>query len=284
VLLTAGVLAAVVVMVNLSLWQLRRLDERRTANREIERSGQLPPAPLGEVLPAGATIDDLGGAPWRRVEVTGRYDVAHQVLVNDRSLGGLPGLHVVTPLVLADGRGLLVNRGWIPIAPVVGEEPVAPDPPPGTVTIVGRVRPTQVRGWLGPTDPPDGNLRRVARLDVSRIARQTPYPLVPAYVELVAADEGLPRPLPLPTLGDGPHLSYAGQWALFALLAVGGWAALVRRHAALARRAERRAAALAERAALNPDAARPPAAPDRPAPAPAGPTTAPLRTRGPSAP
>jgi len=50
----------------------------------------------------------------------------------------------------------------------------------------------------------------------------------------------LPRPVPLPTLDEGPHLSYAGQWLLFTLLAGLGWGALVRRHGKLARQQARK--------------------------------------------
>jgi len=41
----------------------------------------------------------------------------------------------------------------------------------------------------------------------------------------------LPRLIPLPELGDGPHLSYAGQWFLFSACAVVGWVVIVRRAA-----------------------------------------------------
>ena len=248
IVFTAATLGVMVAMVNLSLWQLRRLDERKATNREVSTRSALAPAALDTVLPPTASLGNLGAAPWRRVEVSGTYDVAHQVLVNDRSLQGLPGLHVVTPLLLPDGRALLVNRGWIPQAPSVDVAPEAPPPLTGPVTVVGRVRPTQTRGWLGPRDRPTGTLARVARVDVARIGLQVPEPLVPAYVELVRADDGaLPRPLPLPDLDEGPHLSYAGQWLLFTILAGAGWVALVRRHAKLARQAARRAELAGER-------------------------------------
>lgn len=255
IVLTALTLVAMVVMVNLSLWQLHRLDQRKAANRAVADNAALPPVGIDEALPPGATLDDIGDAQWRTVSVTGTWDVTHQVLVNDRSFQGFPGLHVVTPLVLADGRALLVNRGWVPASTSVQTPPTAPDPPAGTVTVLGRIRPTQTRGWLGPKDKPTGTLARVARVDVARIGAQVPYPLVPAYAELLASDDGtLPRPLPLPELDEGPHLSYAGQWLLFTILAGVGWVSMVRRQARIQRQARRRAelAAQAEGAAAEP--------------------------------
>ncbi len=243
IVLTVATLASMVLMVNLSFWQLRRLDERKAINRAVAANAAEPPAPVSEVLPASDSLGHIGDAEWRTVAADGTWDVAHQVLVNDRSFQGFPGLHVVTPLQLADGRALLVNRGWVPAPTTLDASPDVPAPPTGPVSILGRVRPTQARGWLGPKDPSTGTLARVARVDVARIGAQVPYPLVPAYVELLVADDGstLPRPLPLPALDEGPHLSYAGQWLLFTILAGAGWVAVVRRQVKVQRQAARKA-------------------------------------------
>jgi cytochrome oxidase assembly protein ShyY1 len=178
------------------------------------------------------------------VTAAGTYDDGHEVLVVNRSFNGLPGYHVLTPLLLADGRAVLVNRGWIPIAQKVGAPVVAPPPPTGALTITGRVRKTQTRGIIGPRDATAGALTVLARADVARVATQVPYPLVPAYLELTApagsgaADasaDAVPRLLPLPDLSEGPHLSYAVQWLIFTLCAAGGWIAVVRRQLRLDR-------------------------------------------------
>jgi surfeit locus 1 family protein len=224
------VVVLVVVMVNLGFWQLRRLEERRDRNASVEARSAVAPAPVDEVL----TLDGGAGAPdaeWRIVTATGRYDADHQVLIRNRSYGGAPGYHVVTPLVTSTGT-LLVNRGWIPFGD--DEGPEVPPPPTGDVEVTGRLRPSQTRGRIGPKDAAKGTLDELARLDVERIQAQTPGRLYPLYVELVDADPppgDLPRLLPLPELGDGPHLSYAGQWFLFSACAVVGWVVIVRRAA-----------------------------------------------------
>lgn len=282
--LTVATVAVMVLMVNLSLWQLNRLSERKASNRAVAANASVPPAPVAEVLPAADTLGDIGDAEWRTVTADGTWDVAHQVLVNDRSFQGFPGLHVVTPLVLADGRALLVNRGWVPAPTTLTAAPEVPDPPRGAVTILGRIRPTQTRGWLGPKDPATGTLARVARVDVARIGAQVPYPLVPAYAELLRADDGsLPRPLALPELDEGPHLSYAGQWLLFTILAGAGWVAVVRRQLKVQRQATRKAELAVE--AAGHDAALSAAAPagargDHPQPAGAATTREPGGTAG----
>jgi surfeit locus 1 family protein len=220
---TLGVLALVVVMVNLGLWQLRRLDERQERNATVrERATQ-----------AAVPIEQADGGEWQRVQATGSYDVRGQVLVRNRSLHGSPGYHVLTPLVLASGDGLVVNRGFIPLE-TSGDGPAVPEPPSGSVTVDGRVRESQTRGRFGPRDPAEGTLTAMARADIARLQLQTSYPLLPFYVEVESStpdDPGGPTPIPLPDLDDGPHLSYAIQWFTFAALAVVGWVVIVRKSA-----------------------------------------------------
>ena len=226
---SAAVLILVVVMVNLSLWQLRRLSERRDRNDRITQAQAADPEPVDS---------DRELSEWRRVTATGTYDATEEVLIRNRSLQGRPGYHVVTPLRLDDGRALLVNRGWIPLEDDVGTEASIPPPPAGRLTVSGRVRASQHRGrFFSPTDPADGRLRQLYRVDVDRIGEQVPYVLLPAYVELISTvpppsePDAQPVPVPAPALDDGPHLSYAGQWMLFAACAIGGWILVVRRTA-----------------------------------------------------
>ncbi len=208
-------------MVNLGLWQLRRLDERQARNAAVrERETQ-----------TAVPIEQADGGEWQRVQATGEYDVDGQVLVRNRSLNGSPGYHVLTPLVLAGGEGLVVNRGFIPLE-TSGDGPAVPEPPAGSVTVDGRVRASQTRGRFGPRDPVEGTLTALSRADIARLQQQTAYPLLPFYVELESstpADAGGPTPIPLPDLDDGPHLSYAFQWFIFATLAVIGWVVVVRK-------------------------------------------------------
>jgi surfeit locus 1 family protein len=246
VALTLAVLLLMVAMTNLGFWQLRRLHDRKAVNAEIRDRTAAAPVPIDGLLGPSATYADGSGAEWRTVTAVGVYDASQEVLVANRSFDGAPGLHVLTPLRLADGRALFVNRGWVPIAGKVGVDVQVPPPPAGEMTTSGRVRATQVRGAIGPRDPTTGRLRTFARADIARIAEQLPYRVVPAYIELVAAPGQdtvrPPRPLPLPALDEGPHLSYALQWFVFTVCAAVGWIAVVRRQLLDQRRA---AAALA---------------------------------------
>jgi cytochrome oxidase assembly protein ShyY1 len=235
-LFTVAIVALVVAMVNLAFWQLRRLDEKRDLNdRVVEREGE-PTAPVAALIGPSASPAGVTAAEWRHAVATGTYDDAHQVLIRNRDYAGQPGYHVVTPLRQADGSAVLVNRGWVPLETSGLSAPTVPPAPSGEVTVTGRVRPTQHRGrFFSPRDPPEGTLSQLYRVDVPRIAQQVPYPLVPAYLELLATDPppSAPQPqlVPPPVLDEGPHLSYAIQWFFFSALAITGWILAVRRSA-----------------------------------------------------
>jgi cytochrome oxidase assembly protein ShyY1 len=134
----------------------------------------------------------------------------------------------VTPLVLADGTSVLVDRGWVPAAAGgFSEAPAVPVPPPGEVTVVGRVRQPE-----SGARPPDDFAGRpsVRRIAPERIAPELPYPLYGAYLTLEsqtpAADPGFV------TIGPqyenaAMNAGYVVQWWVFAALTLAGLGYLV---------------------------------------------------------
>jgi surfeit locus 1 family protein len=244
------VLVLIVVMINLALWQLRRLHERQSFNDAVRSRTAAPAEPYDTVVPPGTTVDGARPDEWRTVTAIGTFDTGAQVLIRNRSLDGAPGYHVVTPLRRPDGTAILVVRGWVPLTTSNSTTPDVPPPPSGSVTVTGRVRPTQNPGALAHRDPATGTLTSLARVDIPRIQQQTPYPLAPAYVEMTSSDPApastLPKLVPLPELDDGPHLGYAVQWCIFSACALIGWVLVVRKSA----KARDQAAAKAARDAL----------------------------------
>ena len=91
-----------------------------------------------------------------------------------------------------------------------------------TVEIPGETRRdlmNRVKGLIGGTDPTEGRLDQLARLDVVRLDAQVDGDLLPFYLQLSdqepAVGEGDPQPADPPELSEGPHLSYAIQWFTF---------------------------------------------------------------------
>lgn len=232
------VVVAIVTMINLGFWQLRRLDERQAFNAAVEARYDQPPVGLDELVPDGAAPGDdgLDELEWRPVAVAGTYLPDETFFVVNRSQNGRAGRNVVVPMVLEDGRVLIVNRGFVPLA-------TEPPPVPGVdVEVVGRLRTSQERGLGQLSDPSEGELVEVQRIDIPRLAGQLPGPVVPMYVDLIRSDppepDAVPEPVAPPDLGEGDHLSYAVQWFIFSAAVAVGWVLAVRRSARTRRAAE----------------------------------------------
>jgi surfeit locus 1 family protein len=224
------VLVLATVFVNLGLWQLGRLEDRRLANTVGESRFEAEPIDIDALLEGAG--DDNESLEYRRATATGMYRPEDEVLIRSQVHQGVAGFHVVTPLVGEDGSATLVDRGWIPL--VLDEVPVTEAlPPEGTVTVEGWVRSTQVRGALGPIDPEDGRLVTMSRVDIDRIEQQLPYDLDPVYLSLLGGEvDELPVTAPPPSFEDeGSHLAYAIQWFSFALIGLVGYFFLIRRSA-----------------------------------------------------
>ena len=217
------IVALVAIMLMLANWQLSRHHERVSFNKTLIERIEAASAPLEQVLGTYPTATE---AEWRTVVVTGQYLQDHDFQVVNVSPGGRPGFDPVTPLQLSDGRLILINRGFIPLGETVQQAPTGP------VTIQGRLRASSAKRLGAISDASKGVLTEVQRIDIARLQQQMPAPLVNVYVEMQSSspsdDAALSR-IAEPTFSNGSHLGYVGQWILFALCALGGWFAIVRR-------------------------------------------------------
>lgn len=224
-------LTAVVAFVLLGLWQLRRLEERRAGNALISARLDQAPVPLADVL--AETGGDPSALAYRPVTVTGTYLVEEEVRLSTRQYQGRPGHHLLTPLRYDDGRAIVVDRGWVPLE--LDDPPVAqaaPGPDGAEVTVSGFLVEGQATGGFG-VDVPDGETVYLGVPDLDRLQQQVDAELAPAYVQLTAQDPAPPQAIPFPAeppvLAEGNHLSYAGQWFLFAAVVAVGYPILLRR-------------------------------------------------------
>jgi surfeit locus 1 family protein len=201
----------------LGVWQLDRLQQRRARNAQVRAARERPAVEARAGLPADS-------AASRRVHAAGRYDYAHQQLWRARSYEGVPGVALMTPLLLADGSAVFVDRGWAPSPDAAHvDEQAYREPDMADVLGLGFPAP---RG-RGDVDP-------------ARLQDSLPYPVLPFILQQLPPSTALYRPLPPlpplppglirwppPPLDDGPHLSYAIQWFCFALIILVGSAVLL---------------------------------------------------------
>ena len=214
--------------VALGIWQIARLHQTEQYNAAVRSGLSAASEPVLTLLPDGGDPDTVR---YRHAEATGTYDVAHEFVLYGRTQADQAGNHLLTPLVLADGSAIVVDRGWVPLEV---DQPRATEgaPPSGEVKVVGVL-------FTSEGDPPSsiGNAptaeTTLSKIDLGRIQSQLPYRVAPLYLLLQHQTPGqpgvLPIPSPLPELSNGPHLDYAIQWFTFATIALVGFMVLALR-------------------------------------------------------
>jgi surfeit locus 1 family protein len=225
------VVVLVVTMVNLGLWQLRRMDERSEHNDLIAGRQAAPVVAVDELLHGTGGPREVDAVRFRKVTASGTYDAGGTIEVRNRTLDGLPGVWIVTPLQMGNGEQVAIVRGFASLAPTGSAD--LPAPPGGQVTVTGTVVSPQGFDGTAPRDiaplvDEPGMLPGVILAEISD----------PPEANMVSDDAGAAavadpatalHPVPLPELSDGPHLSYAVQWFIFSTIAVVGYPLVLRR-------------------------------------------------------
>ena len=211
--LTLAALAAAALTARLGVWQLDRADQKIALQASIDERGRLPPL---DVTMLASSEAEAARQHHRRVQLRGHWSSAHTVYLDNRQMGsGQPGFYVVTPLLLADGRAVLVQRGWAPrdARDRTRLPPLAT--PSDEVAVVGRIAPPPAR--LFEFDGAEvGAIRQ--NLDIDGFARETGLRLAPLSVLQTEAssqppyEDGLQRDWPAPSTGVAKHHGYAFQW------------------------------------------------------------------------
>jgi surfeit locus 1 family protein len=218
-ILVVGVLVAAA-CIRLGIWQLDRLAQRR--QRNAVTVGRL----AEPVLRLDASAADLVEAHpdtfrFRRTAAAGTFDFGRQLVVLAQGHAGLPGIHVVTPLMLSDSVAVLVERGWLP----------SPDGRSLDTTLAREPRSSAVAGVLLRAESrrvgavtADTWPRLVLSPDPESVARFYPYRILPLVIrrDSVPPETAALLSVSLPSLSNGPHLSYAIQWMAFATIALVG--------------------------------------------------------------
>jgi surfeit locus 1 family protein len=214
---TLLVLVLMALLARLGFWQLDRLDERRAENVALAAALNAAPVLLNETEISG----DLEVWEDRQVVAEGEYDLENQLALIVQSWQGSPGLHLITPLVLDDGKtAVLIDRGWIP------DEQQSPEfwsqyDETGVVSVEGYMAKSQIISRGTAESAPSGPRQEWYRVDIAAIQPQIPYNLLPMYVIQSPAAEGnieLPYNLPRNVeITEGNHMSYALQWFIFCI-------------------------------------------------------------------
>src|SRR5271154_2804306 len=105
---TLFTLFGLALLLSLGTWQVQRLGwkEGLIAQRMAAAAADPVPLPL--------TSNDAGALEFHRVRAAGTFRHDRELYLHAITADGSAGYHVITPLVLARGGTLLVDRGFVP--------------------------------------------------------------------------------------------------------------------------------------------------------------------------
>jgi surfeit locus 1 family protein len=226
ILMGAGCLLVFALLVALGTWQVQRLAWKEDLIATIGARIAAEPRELSHIETQNATTGDVDYWPVR-VSGTFHHDGESHYLATWR---GQSGFHVITPLELADGRFLFVNRGFVPY-----DRKDAATRPDGQVEgeaeLVGLSRNAEAEkpSFIVPDNDPARNVFHWKDLDaMARSAGLEEQTVLPFFVD--ADDSANPGGLPIGgvTRIDLPnnHLQYAVTWyglALTLVIVAGAW-------------------------------------------------------------
>lgn len=209
-------LVAMVVFVNLGLWQSRRAVEKQAMlDAAALVLGERDARALSAADDARRARDYDWAAGW------GEFAAGAALLLDNQQRHGRVGVRAYRVFAPDEGAPLLVDLGWLPLD---GDRRLPPVPrPAGRQALRGLLAPPPSTGLaLGPALARVGEVWLMTRVDVQAIAQavELPVPLAPRVLRLdPALPLGYERGLELlpNTLPPEKHRGYAVQWFALAL-------------------------------------------------------------------
>ena len=226
-------LVAVAATARLGWWQLDRAAQKTAIEASMRARARLPAL---EAQSLARSAEAAAAQHHRAVLLHGQWRPEHTVYLENRQMFGRPGFYVVTPLALADGSAVLVQRGWLPRD---SNERTRVREMPGTageVEVQGHIVPPPARLYEFDAAA-TGRIRQ--NLNLEAFERETGLSLRPlsvlqanttgpataagtaAAVTAVAAADGLKRDWPAPAADVHKHYGYAFQWFALSALVTG---------------------------------------------------------------
>lgn len=202
------------ILVGLGTWQMQRLEWKQGILTQIESRIGGDPAPL----PA---TGDPERDRYQPVMLNGTIDTDElYVLVSQKQVGA--GYRVISPFVTDDGRRILLDRGFIPVA----DRDLTREG--GEKEITGNLHWPDDRTSATPENDIAGNIWFARDIDAMSEVLDT-EPLLVIARNMSPADPGV-TPLPVDTSGiPNDHLQYAITWYSLAVVWLIGTIALVMR-------------------------------------------------------
>ena len=181
-----GVVVAMAATARLGVWQLDRAAQKTAIAEAWRTRAQLEPLAASQLPREPA---DVAAALHRRIVVEGRWLTRHTLFLDNRTQHGVAGFVVVTPLLIAPGDAVLVQRGWAPRDAADRTRAAGRAAAEGTCASKRASPPGRRRGWRLSSAVEHGPIRQ--NLNPAQLAREVGTTLRPLSLLQLSA----PRPL-----------------------------------------------------------------------------------------
>lgn len=209
-------LMLVTLLCSLGFWQLDRAKEKKQILAQQEQALEVATINLNQY-----EIPSIDTVRYQKATLTGRYDSAHQFLLDNQIVNGKNGYFVLTPVFLdGQSRAVLVNRGWVSLGSDRNKLPEV-DIKTLHINIAGRFNqfPSVGIKLRGAEIPTETWPSVVQVIDSEVLSQKLGYELVDYQIELdPTAAEGYTREWKMSTpIPPEKHRAYAVQWFGLAL-------------------------------------------------------------------
>ena len=213
--------------VGLGQWQFARRAEAQAAIALLNANYERPVVDLAAEVPN--VTDAEPGDKWKTVRVTGTYLADSVTYVRTRSGPGGIGFEQLAALTQSDGTVFIVDRGWVPSNADNSAPATTPALPAGTVIVTSHLIPGEQ--LISGRDAPAG---QIATINLDALDTAIDGKVYRGWYGRLASESPSTHagaPWERPVLDEGPHLSYALQWYVFALMGFIGYGWALRKEA-----------------------------------------------------
>lgn len=208
--------ATLAVLLALGTWQLERLQWKEQKIERYTSAQQTAAVPLLDILQQSEA--DLPSLQYRRITLSGTYLHDKELHLGGRRYYGNTGYEIHTPLKLANGQYILVNRGWVPTEFKDPTDRPTDEFPASIKNATAMIRIPKEPGIFTPDNHPEKNFWFT--VDIAAMEAQTGLPLTPFTANLISPERertDFPAPSDGKVVLRNDHLGYAITWFLLAI-------------------------------------------------------------------
>lgn len=202
---------AILFLIRLGFWQLQRADEKTQMLAANSKFAKQDPKLWGtsQTLPT----------QYQSIIVSGQY-LPFVILHDNQHYKHQFGFHALSPFLLANGKIVLVDRGWLAGSATRQSLPKV-EPLSKSTSVTGQVYFPSEKNWLlGPiVEKEEKNLVLVELIDTQVLSQLLHKPVYPFIIRLgQREDGGFIREWPVVAMTPQRHYAYALQWFVMAMV------------------------------------------------------------------